>query len=126
MARTSSDVNLTFSDAAAPPPYGATLALFISGTDNYSKLRLNSDLDITLGDGNKYRAQIQSVTVGALVDLIANYGAQNIYTWGRMYSPSTLVQQLSPSVGVLDVTQLYTVVMVQFSGPSPSSSTPTV
>lgn len=104
------------------PPLGSPFTVYAEGIDIYGKTRINGDIDLALDDGTTRRATVQGLQVAPLIDLIGNFGQQNVYTYGGIYSPLTLVQALTDAspADVLDVTKLYTALIVTLPMPSPA------
>lgn len=95
-------------------PRGTPFSVYQRGADTFEALRINGPVALHLDDGSAAEATVQALQVGALVDLITNFGPQSVYTAGRIYSPLTLIQALTDAGegAVLDVTRLYTAVTV--------------
>lgn len=104
-------------------PSGADIAFFEKGIDAYERLRLNGDVEIKMPDGSVQKGTVRSVQVGPLIDLLQSYGHQHVsvYGTGRMYTANSLIQALTAEAGVdvLDVTKLYTAIMVLIPMQSP-------
>lgn len=104
-------------------PQGGQVSVFQKGTDLYESARINGTVELAAEDGTKLDATVQTIQVGALIDLIGSYGPQNVYTYGRPYSALGLLQALTDAStdAVVDVTKLYTVVVVTTPMPAPVS-----
>ncbi|MRI54068.1 hypothetical protein D8770_08895 [Methylobacterium sp. DB1607] len=102
-------------------PQGGQVSVFHKGTDLYEAARINGTVELAAEDGTKLDATVQTMQVGALIDLIGSYGPQNVYTYGRPYSALGLLQALTDAStdDVVDVTKLYTVVVVTTPMPAP-------
>lgn len=102
-------------------PQGSQISVFQRGTDLYETARINGTVALEVEGSAQVDATVQSMQVGALIDLIGNYGPQSVYTYGRPYSALGLLQSLTDASedDVLDVTKLYTVVVVTTPMPAP-------
>ncbi len=102
-------------------PYGAQVSVFQKGTDLYETARINAPVELAVESGTKIDAVVQSIQVGALIDLIGQFGPQSVYTYARPYSALGLLQALTDASGedAIDVTKLYTVVVVTTPMPTP-------
>lgn len=97
------------------PTYNTQAAVFVKGTDTYENVRIGKEMTIETSDGKTASGQLSGKKVGALIELMGEYGAYNLHTFGVPYSTLSLIQALSDAQGEdpLDVTKLYTVLVVQ-------------
>lgn len=105
-------------------PIGTPFFVYQKGVDAYDTMRVNGDVDLKLDNGEVKTGKITAMQVGPLVDLLVNTGPQSALTYGRIYSPLSLVQSLTDQAGVeaLDVTRLYTAISVTMPIPQPSTN----
>lgn len=108
------------------PASGMPFVVYAQGVGLFEQLRANSTVALALDDGTSRDATVQSVQVGALIDLVASQGPQSVYTAGRVYSALSLVQALTDASpdDVIDVTKLYTAVMVVLPVDAPAPLAP--
>jgi hypothetical protein len=121
MAKNAAKPTVTLSGQNLNLPQGAQVSVFQKGTDLYEAARINAPVAHALDSGTQVDATVQSIQVGALIDLIGMYGPQSVYTYARPYSALALLQALTDASGedALDVTKLYTVVVVTTPMPAP-------
>lgn len=103
------------------PLQGTACAALIRGTDTYEDLRVGRAVTVQNGAKTKQvAAQVVGLKVGALIDLVPEFGAQNLIVYGKPYSNLMAVQSMTDASGedVLDVTKLYTAVSLVLSGPA--------
>lgn len=103
------------------PLQGTACAALIRGTDTYEDLRVGRAVTVQNGAKTKrVAAQVVGLKVGALIDLVPEFGAQNLIVYGKPYSNLMAVQSMTDASGedVLDVTKLYTAVSLVLSGPA--------
>lgn len=103
-------------------PYGAQIAVFERGVDLFETARINGPVAVSIEGAAPVDATVQAKQVGALIELIGQYGPQSLYTYARPYSALGLLQALTDASddAVLDLTKLYTVVLVTTPIPSPA------
>lgn len=114
MAKTApTPVTITIPGRGVSLPPGGQVSLLQKGTAIYEAARINGDVTIKT-DTATVTASVQAFQVGALIDLLPNYGPQSVHTYGRPYSALGLIQALTDASDddVLDVTKLYTAVVV--------------
>lgn len=106
---------LTAPSTMTSVPVGTDVAFFEPGISAYERLRLNGDVEIKLANGDVRKGTVRAMQVGPLIDLIVTYGSRHALSYGQTYSANGLVQSMTEAAGgeVVDVTKLYTVVMVQ-------------
>ena len=111
---------ITVKGAKTLPQYGTQVSVYCKGVDTYENIRIGKEITILNDDGNKVSGTLSVKRVGALLELLGEFGANNLHTFGQTYSPVSLVQALSDSFGEdpLDVTKLYTVLVVQVVPPA--------
>lgn len=121
MSKTAVKPSVTIAGQNLNLPYGAQVSVFQKGTDLYETARINGPVELEVEGGSKVDATVQSKQVGALIDLIGQFGPQSVYTYARPYSALGLLQALTDASedDVLDVTKLYTVVVVTTPMPTP-------
>lgn len=121
MSKTAAKPTVTIPGQNLSLPHGAQVSVFQKGTDLYEAARINGPVTLALDSGTQMDATVQTLQVGALIDLMAMYGPQSVYTYARPYSALGLLQTLTDASDedVLDVTKLYTVVVVTTPMPAP-------
>lgn len=105
----------------ASVPQGGTFAVYQRGAETYENTRLGQQIELVGDDGQVRTGTVQEVRIGSLIDLIQQTLHQNIYTYGRPANATTLVQTLTEASPdeVLDVTKLYTSLLVAVAMASP-------
>ncbi|MGW5960828.1 hypothetical protein [Methylorubrum thiocyanatum] len=121
MSKTAAKPSVTIAGQNLNLPQGAQVSVFNKGTDLYESARINAPIELALESGATVDATVQAMQVGALIDLIGMYGPQSVYTYARPYSALALLQALTDASGedAIDVTKLYTVVVVTTPMPAP-------
>ena len=121
MSKTAAKPSVTIAGQNLNLPQGAQVSVFHKGTDLYESARINASIELALEGGPTVDATVQAMQVGALIDLIGMYGPQSVYTYARPYSALALLQALTDASGedAIDVTKLYTVVVVTTPMPAP-------
>lgn len=101
------------------PMQGSQFSVFNKGTDIYDELRVGREVVVQNEAKTKQvRGSIVSLRVGALIDLLNEFGPYNVTTFGKPYTPLMLIQTMTDiaAVEALDVSKLYTVFTVSPSG----------
>jgi hypothetical protein len=103
-----------------PPPVGVPFVVYSAGITITDTARINGEVEIAYDNGQKYVGTIHGMTVAPLIDLICGSSmSTNIYTYGEISTPLTLVQSMTDAGGgeVLDTTEYYTQLLVQMPMP---------
>ena len=114
MAAKSSTPSFTIPGSGVSLPPGAEVAVFDKGITLFEGLKLNGEIELKLADGTTKKGVVKGLKVDTLVDLLQFFGPQSVYSYGRVYTAVGLIQALTEAAGVevLDVTKLYTAVVV--------------
>lgn len=126
MASKSTTPTFTLPSGVNQVPYGAEVMFFEKGVDAYEQFRLGSEIEVKTAEGTVYKSTVRSTQVSSLIELIVGNGHRHILTYGQLYTAGHLVRLLTEQSGesVIDVSKLYTGVLVQFQMPSPIPVSP--
>ncbi len=105
---------LAVPDSVQQLPYGAEVMFFEKGIEAYEAYGLNTQIEIKLPNGMVQKATVRSTQVAPLIELIVSNGHRYVSNYGQAYTAGHLVKSLTKDTGVdvLDVTKLYTGVLV--------------